>query len=107
MSTKVLENLEGLLSRNYQALGFTMFDFQYRWDEAHNVYHGTARLLCPCGGVEFLNFVTDVSEDNLYAVAENILSTTASREHLEKDVADGLLPPFDIDRHIFVGLTET
>jgi hypothetical protein len=97
-----------LLARNYAALGFELLDLEYLsvspflhrepiGDEM--VIRG--KILCPCGGIEVFAFVGDVSEVNHQKFAFRTLSATASREHLEADIAAGLLSPFDLEGHIF------
>lgn len=105
---KELAPLEDVLRRNYKALGFSLVSYRLvRDDEGWETYV-QGQIQRPCGGFEAFSFrVPDLyvkyQKDLIENLARSILGATASKQHLEKDVEDGTLPPFDIDKHVFKG----
>lgn len=100
---KYFKSLEELLAENYRTLGFELKSFEVtkKEDGTHLV---SFPVVCPCGVTEFCTLRLSVKDQvKPETLAKNILSNTASREHLEDDVEKGLLPPFDYEKHIFKG----
>lgn len=93
--------LKEILERNFEFLGYKLESF----DKTHTTY-GTpiykGVILCPCGNREVFSVLADGSMPIESEVAVVILSKVASREHLEKDAAEGTI--LDIDKHVFKGL---
>lgn len=105
-----IEELKPILARNYAALGFELISlktckYPHDWKQ-----YIQGQIRCPCGGIEHFSFMlTDeelvFTKANLAEqMAIRILTQSASKEHLEQDVKDGTLPPFDIDKHCFKGI---
>lgn len=96
--------LEQLLARNYTALGFHLVEFRTVTVSDERAKYVQGEIRCPCGRHEMFSLrlenASKVSEDEL---AVQILSGTASRSHLQKDVEDGTLPYLDINKHCFTG----
>ena len=103
------EKLRELLEYNYCLLGWSLDDFHpykieggHRGHDAHCV---VIILTCPCGGSEQgQELVYD--EDDPFQVAKRILRGTCSREHLEDDVARGVLQAVDLEKHVFTGVVK-
>lgn len=100
-----MDELKRLLEHNYEALGFTLLTLQRveNIDDCCTYIYGSIR--CPCGGVEYFRFYEPQTTNpgRWVAMAKVILSSTANRKHLERDVEEGTLPPFDVAKHAFNG----
>jgi len=90
-----------LLARNYSALGFELLELEIVPREQDDQHLVTGKILCPCGGTEYFSFKGSLTDDTYRDVARGVLLNTASREHLEADIAAGTLSPFDLEGHVF------
>lgn len=104
----LVDALKPILERNFAALGFNLQELRISSRTSFDTYVMQGLILCPCGGTEAFSIMlmdSPVVDESVLVtnMAKNILYGTASRKHLEKDIADGTLPPFDIDKHIFKG----
>jgi len=103
-----IEELRGILERNYEALGFRLESIRSKHDIESLRSYVQGVIQCPCGNMEYFSFAVDKCDELCYLetserMAYMILSETASKEHLLQDVKDGTLPAFDIDKHCFKG----
>ena len=101
----MIDKLSEILTQNYATLGWQLHKLEHLEcaDWSGDVIQGM--LNCPCGGREY--FTTMVSKAALKepeVLAVYILNNTASRLHLERDVAEGKLSAMDIDKHCFKGV---
>lgn len=101
----MIDKLSEILTKNYAALGWRLHKLEHLKcaDWSGNIVRGI--LSCPCGGREY--FTTMVSKAALKkpeVLAVHILNNTASRSHIERDVAEGRLPAMNIDKHCFKGV---
>lgn len=100
-----MDELKRLLKHNYEALGFILLTLDHIKDIDSDCSFIRGSIRCPCGGVEYFMF-REPQTTNLgrwVALAKMILSSTANRKHLERDVEEGTLPPFDVAKHAFNG----
>ena len=102
-----LEKLNALLAHNYEAIGWKLIRNELFRPEHHGVVM-RGQIQCPCGGQEYFSMLVDevsfLEAGALERLAVHILNSTASRRHLESDVAEGLLPALDVDKHSFKGV---
>lgn len=101
-----IDEVRTILERNFTAIG-------WRLDSLGVLPQGIVErdtiqgsLTCPCGGKETFTFVVyslsgELENDRWWC--HHLLATVASKQHLEQDVAEGKLPPFAIEKHIYGG----
>lgn len=96
-----MSELENILRESYFVLDFELSEYkeEYRSDIGKHLV--TFVLDCPCGGREFEGY--SFSEENFVKLADEILSKTASKEHLKRDVEQGLLPPSALEFNTYTG----
>ena len=117
-TTAWLELMHSILAVNYAALGFTFDRLKMYRHESHRLRHPDLFIVgdftCPCGGKERFEWAIDSYlldqrtrpldvMEYAHHLANEILYRSASKSHLLKDVEDGTLPAFDIDKHAYRG----
>lgn len=110
MKEESVQFLKKVLAVNFEALGFTLVNLEHLpkafgldYTEYDDLIRGTVR--CPCGAFECFNSIIASTyfdtEQGIYDYADMALRMVANKHHLEDDIKNGTLPPFDVDKHVF------
>lgn len=94
-----------ILERNFTAIGWRLDSFEVQKGPWSDYDHIRGGLTCPCGGKEYFHALIEnvLEEPQQERWCDVLLATVASKHHLEQDVAEGKLPAFAIEKHIYGG----